>query len=133
MRVALPNWQGRVSPVFDVARGVVLVDVDGGGPVERTAHHLVQSEPLARARELAGFGVDVLICGAISQALERGLAAEGVQIVSRTCGPVDEVLQAYLQGRLAGPAFRMPGCGRRKRTRRRPGRGRCNRIERQEI
>ena len=28
MKVAVPDWEGRVSPVFDVARQVLLVDLD---------------------------------------------------------------------------------------------------------
>lgn len=101
--------------MFDAARTLVLVDVDGERQSERRPHELEHADPLARAHEVARLGADVLICGAISRPLERALTAEGVRVVPRTCGVVDEVLQAFLQRRLSGPAFLMPGCGRRRR------------------
>jgi len=63
--------------------------------------------------------MSVLICGALSQALEALLLAAGLQVVPNTCGPVEEVANAYLSGRLTEGAFLMPGCCRRRRRVRR--------------
>lgn len=123
MRVAVPEWQGRVSPVFDVAEHVILVDVDDASRLDRQWESMRSLSPRERARRLAEWEVDVLICGAISRSLSGELAARGVQVVPLVCGDVHEVLQAYRDGTLEEERFMMPGCGRmRRRGRRRRSR-----------
>jgi predicted Fe-Mo cluster-binding NifX family protein len=67
---------------------------------------------------VAGLGVDVLICGAISAPLRAVLAAEGVRVIPNRCGFVEEVLRAFLSGELTEQAFLMPGCREQPRQRR---------------
>jgi len=124
MKVAIPQWQGRVSPVFDVAGSVLLVDVAGRQVLRREERALTASEPLKRAEQVRQLGADVLVCGAISLPLEASLSYAGVQVIAFTCGTVEEVLAAFMNGQLNGKAFLMPGCrGRRRRflARRRRG------------
>jgi predicted Fe-Mo cluster-binding NifX family protein len=111
VRVAIPQWQGRISPVFDVAGRLLLIDIDNGGELRREERPLARTDPLARAGELLGLGADVLICGAISAPLEAALASSGVRVIGFLCGPVEDVLAAFLHGDLANRAFWMPGCG----------------------
>lgn len=110
MRVAIPVWNGRVSPVFDTARQLLVTEIEEGREPSRTQEELAEGFPLSRARRLAELGVSVLICGAISRPLATLLAATGVRVVSWTAGPVDDVLAAYLGGQLPDPRWRMPGC-----------------------
>jgi len=124
MKVAIPQWQGRVSPVFDVAGNVLVVEVDNG--VEQTRREVVfDAEALQRrAVRLAETGANVLVCGAISWPLEMAIVATGIEVVPQTCGNIEGVLAAFIEGRLDQYAFLMPGCcgRRRRRGRRRPGR-----------
>ena len=116
MRIAIPEWQGRVSPVFDVAVNLLLIDVEGGREVRREQRRLHGADDsLARSGEFLSFGANILICGAISAPVEARLLASGVQVVGFTCGMVDDVLAAYLRGDLANRLFIMPGCKRRWR------------------
>jgi len=130
MKVAIPHWQGRVSPVLDVAGRFLLVDLDEGREVSRQDGSLAATGTLERARELRQAGAQVLICGAVSRPLELALDAAGVQVIPHTCGQVEEVLAAFVSGQLNQKAFLMPGCcGRRRRNqagRRRGGRCRGN-------
>jgi len=112
MRVAIPVWQGGVSPVFDVARSVLLVDLEAGVEQRRRRVPLGETGFLARAGRLRALSVNVLICGAVSWPLERALLSAGIEVVSHVCGDADDVLRAYLTGRLRDRAFLMPGCGR---------------------
>ena len=57
MRVAVPIWNGRVSPVFDTA-GRVLVVESGGADTVRTEHALPPGFPMLRVRRLRELGVD---------------------------------------------------------------------------
>ena len=115
MRVAITNWQGRVSPVFDAAGSVLLIDVDKGRERQREERPLTRTGVLARAGEFLKLGAEVLICGAISAPLEAALVSSGVRVFGFVCGPVEEVLAAFLDGGLARQAFCMPGCGGRRR------------------
>ena len=126
MLVAIPVWQGRVSPVFDVAERLLLVEIDGSGEQSRREQALSDEQPDVRARRVVDLGVRALICGAISRPLESLLAAQGVRVIARVCGNVDEILEAFRAGVLEDDRFAMPGCcGQRRRRGRR--RGRCGR------
>jgi len=118
MRVAVPIWNGRISPVFDTARQVNILALDRGEVVGRETVALAP-DPVPRALGLRERRVDLLICGAISANLEDMVARSGIRVISDICGPVGQVVQAYLDGRLEEPVFRMPGCcGQRRRLRR---------------
>lgn len=110
MKIALPTFNGRISPVFDTARKLVLVEVDGANELSR-GEHAIQSKSFARrAEHINELGVEILLCGAISRPLAMMIAAQGIEVVPFISGEVDEVLGAYLQGRLADPKYFMPGC-----------------------
>ncbi|MGQ9633387.1 MAG: NifB/NifX family molybdenum-iron cluster-binding protein [Bryobacteraceae bacterium] len=111
MRLAIPQHEGRISPVFDVAANLLLVDIENGREVLRRACLLSPADLAARLRELQGLGVDVLLCGAISAPLETLLVTSGIRVISFLCGPVDEVIQVFLNGGFPWPGFCMPGCG----------------------
>lgn len=124
MKVAIPTWGGSVSPVFDVARTLSVVEVGDDG------RRLTHTEPLgetglpARVRRLKSLGVDVLICCGISQPLATMLTAAGVRVVPAVVGPVDQVLEGFLTGQWPQRRFAMPGGrGRRRRMRGRRGWG----------
>jgi predicted Fe-Mo cluster-binding NifX family protein len=118
MKVAIPQWQGRVSPVLDVAERLLVVDLAADGEVSRQDAALAAAGPLERARQLRQTGAEVLICGAISRPLELALQGSGIQIIPHTCGQVEEVLAAFINGQLDAGGFLMPGCrGRRWRFR----------------
>jgi len=118
MKIALPTFNGRISPVFDVAQKLVLVEVDGANELSREEHVIPSKIFARRAAHLSELGVEILLCGAISRPLAMMITAQGIEVVSFISGEVDEVLAAYLQGRLADPTFFMPGCcGRRRQFR----------------
>ena len=125
MRVAISHWQGRVSPVFDVAGNVLLVDVADGREQARENVAINAAQPQARVSLLSEHGAKVLICGAISWPLEMAVSAAGIEVIPQTCGDVESVLAAFINGRLQQDEFLMPGCcGRRRRFRVRCRRGR---------
>ncbi len=124
MKIAIPQWQGRVSPVFDVAGTLLVVDFEEGREVRREEAQLAQTDALGRAAEFARLGADVLICGAISAPLEASLSAAGVRVIGFICGAVEDILAGFVSGELASPAFLMPGCrGRRRQGRNMMARG----------
>jgi predicted Fe-Mo cluster-binding NifX family protein len=115
MRIAIPRWQGRISPVLDSASELMVIDIEAGQELRRDERPLGRTDPLSRAQEIVELGVETVICGAISAAMEARLVSAGVRVIGFTCGPVDEVLGAFLNGDLTQQAFVMPGCQRWRR------------------
>jgi len=125
MKIAIPVWKSRVSPVFDYAGRVLLVDSDSAGEQQGRVEKCLEPLPFQKVGQLRDLGVNVLICGGLSKRLAVRLEALGITVIPWTSGNVDEVLEAYVAGRLPDGRFRMPGCygsqGRRRQCR---GRGR---------
>ncbi|MBN1296651.1 NifB/NifX family molybdenum-iron cluster-binding protein [bacterium] len=122
MRLAIPHWQNRISPVLDVAGTFRLVDIDQGHIIREWDVPMDHALPLDRTRSLAGLGVDAVICGAVSRQLENALTGAGIEILAQICGDVQRVIEAFLTGRLESDVYRMPGCRRRRCSRFRGGR-----------
>lgn len=120
MKIAIPYWHGRISPVFDVAGNVSLVEITDGCEKNRRDISLEAETLGSRIDTLVNAGAEVLVCGAISKPLEMGLTARGVKVIPQTCGDVELVLAAYIKCGLNPNAFLMPGCcGRGNRFRNR--------------
>jgi predicted Fe-Mo cluster-binding NifX family protein len=100
--------------VFDVAERVLLVDFDGEEGDRRRTERLGSTVLHERARRLADWGVDVLVCGAISRPLEMLLSASGIRVIALICGDVERVLRALRDGTLDEEEFAMPGCCRKR-------------------
>lgn len=108
MRIAIPVWNSRVSPVFDVARTIRVTDIDGedGGANQPATHALNPVRPVATLTEL---GVDVLVCSAISAPLAAALSASEIEVISDICGAPDEIIASLAAGDETLDGFRAPG------------------------
>jgi len=116
MKIAVAHWQGRIAPVFDVSDNVCLIQCAEGRELRRERVILNHHDLFQRAKEVVGLKIQILICGAISYPLERALAAAGVRVIGFTCGDLEEVIGAFLNGSLTRPCFRMPGWVPRKKA-----------------
>ena len=109
MRIAIAHWRDRVSPVFDVSDRIVLVDIENGRELQRKDQSLKSRKEFERAQEVCGHGVQVLLCGALSNSMQSALKRTGIQVISFICGDLEDVLNAYVQGRLSDQCYQMPG------------------------
>jgi predicted Fe-Mo cluster-binding NifX family protein len=110
-------WGDILSPVFDSAGTALIVDVEGGKVMAARTEALGPQMPYSRASRLSEWGVQVLICGAISMEFARMLDSFGIEVIGFISGNARQVLDAYLEGTLIQSAYAMPGCQRG------PGRG----------
>jgi predicted Fe-Mo cluster-binding NifX family protein len=117
MKVAIPTWDGRVSPVMDTARHLLVTEFADGSEVSRETVIIPQANISSRVSFLTDLGIDVLICGAISHQFEHMLAASGIEPYPWFRGNVDEIIAAYFDGVLQNDSFLLPGCRRRGRGR----------------
>lgn len=118
MKLGLAVWNGRISPVFDAAKHLLVLEVENGQVVSRLEHGMGTDEPLQKAARLTELGIEALVCGAVSRPLAETIAARGIRLIPFVAGGTEEVLAAFLAGALPNPDMAMPGCcGRRMRHR----------------
>ena len=108
--IAIPISQERISPLLDAAGQLLLVTCQRGREIARKKFILGPMSPKELAQSVAELRVDVLLCAALSQGLQRELERMGVRVQPHLCGDAEAVLQAFYRDRLHRPEFRMPGC-----------------------
>ena len=114
MKIAMPIWNARISPVFDVAQRLIVLTIEADRIIAREKKELGQT-PKEKVQALIRENVSVLICGAISGPLALQVNQAGVELIHDICGAVDEVAESYLCGSFLSSRFIMPGCCRRRR------------------
>jgi predicted Fe-Mo cluster-binding NifX family protein len=130
MRVAITVSQGRVSPVFDVSREAIVLEVDKRRVAASSQQALVTDDLLQKSQQLSNLGINTLVCGAISNEALEQLRAIGIDVIGFVTGEVDTVVEALVEGDLPNATLAMPGCQRancggfRRRRRHRIGRNR---------
>jgi predicted Fe-Mo cluster-binding NifX family protein len=127
MKIAIPEYKGRVSPVFDTCQMLRIFEMDRGHIAARSGTDDWSCLPLElRTNRLRQLGIDVLLCGGVSDWLARQIEAQGIRLVPWLVGDVDDVLRAFIDGGLPDRRFAMPGSwgkGHGWRFRRRGGHG----------
>jgi predicted Fe-Mo cluster-binding NifX family protein len=111
MKVAVTVWEDSVSTACDFCNGLLIFDIEANEMVGRSALSFESQAWSLRVNQLKALGVGVLLCGAISRPLERTLVTAGIQVISWLCGPVEEIIRAYLDGGLSDARFILPGFG----------------------
>jgi predicted Fe-Mo cluster-binding NifX family protein len=124
MKIGIPIFDCRISPVFDYSTHLEVIEIEGG--VEAGSRGIVLDGMgiSERVKVLRNAGVDVLICAGLCKELSHLLESMGIKVISGIIGARDDVLGAYLRDELDDPRFVMPGCWRKRRMR---GRGRYQR------
>ncbi|MEA3358334.1 MAG: NifB/NifX family molybdenum-iron cluster-binding protein [Thermodesulfobacteriota bacterium] len=109
-RIAIPTWNGRVSPVFDAAERLLIIDIKGKKECSRFETEISEANFPVRATRLKKLGVDTLICGAISMPLLYMITNVDIRVIPWISGRAEDVLKAFLDEKLF--QFLMPGTGR---------------------
>jgi len=112
MTVAMPVWQGRISPVLDVASRFLVIQFEKGCEIGRREYVVGQTNLASLVDGIKEMGADIVVCGAVSRPLADWLSGSGLRMMPHVCGEIEPVIQAFLLGRLDQPEFRMPGCYR---------------------
>jgi len=115
MKIALASWKGRIAPVFDVSRTILVMETDHKHILSQKEEILPQDDLFARVEQLVQFDIDTLICGAVSRPLAGMVTAHGIRLIPFVAGDIHDVIEACLDGALPHPSFAMPGCRGRHR------------------
>lgn len=117
MKVAFAVWDNRIAPVFDVAQQIRIIEAEAGQIVREAEERLNGEVPTQKALQLVEHGIGTLVCGAISRPLQIMLTGYGIEVIPFMAGDLQEIIKAWLSGRLNQNHFAMPGCCRRGRNR----------------
>jgi predicted Fe-Mo cluster-binding NifX family protein len=117
MKMALTVWENRISPVFDAAQMLLVVEVENNKIINRHYEPIYPEFPTRLAERLAEMNVVVLICGAISEMPANILEANGIRLVPFIAGDAGEIIDAYVKDVPFISTFLMPGCGHKRRHR----------------
>ena len=110
MKIAIPVWEGKVSPVFDTASRLLILQIENKTETSRFETHLSEQDLTRRCLHIKSLEVDVLICGAISGHFYRMLTVDDIEIIPWVSGAAEDVLEAYMNESLFDSKFLMPGC-----------------------
>lgn len=109
MNIAVTIWGSRISPVFD-SSGKLMITTTRHGKIE--SRRIVPFDPQYPAgymRILRQNDVDVLICGAITNAHAQMIKAGDIHLVSFVTGNFDNVLALYVRDPDQMEKVLMPG------------------------
>ncbi len=126
MKLGLTIWNNRISPVYDSAESILVVEVKETGTEHRQVVHIPLSDVSGKAGLLEGYGIQTLICGAISAAARDELVANGIEVYSFITGEIETILEAWKLNRLRETCYAMPGCRCGQRACRRRNRRGCS-------
>ena len=109
MKIALPVWEGKISPVFDTASKLLVLQLEENKEKYRFETELHEKELARRCSRIKNLDVDLLICGGISRQFYSMLTGSGIHVICWICGVAEDVLNAYCGGTLHRSQFLMPG------------------------
>jgi hypothetical protein len=117
MKVAVPEYQGRIAPVFDCCRRILIVVQN-----EHEEEVIIEEDwsmvpRLARPPRLKELVVQCVLCGGISCWMEEQIRERNIRIIPWISGDLWEVMKAFRNGVIHDQRYAMPGRGACRRTR----------------
>ncbi len=109
MNIAITVWGNRISPVFDAAKNLLLLDVVDGEIVDRVILQVEYARFDWYLELLQKRDVKLLICGAICKTGLGRFAETGIEVIPFITGEVEMLLDHILHGKEITD-FAMPGC-----------------------
>jgi predicted Fe-Mo cluster-binding NifX family protein len=109
MRLAVAIWNDRISPVFDVSRKIIVMDIEKGQVAGKRIEMFTNDNPTHKLSRLSELKVNTLICGAISRPVAEMIDQHGIHVIPFITGDQHEVVAAFLTGLLPSSDLSMPG------------------------
>lgn len=100
MKIAVTYDNGNVFQHFGKTESFKIYEVEDNQVISSEVISSNGTGHGALAGLLAGYAVDVLICGGIGQGAQAALAEAGVELCAGAQGDVDQAVEAYLKGEL---------------------------------
>lgn len=105
-KVAITSWNAIVSPLFDAAGTFLIVGSDSSSKTVDVRNFSLQEKADRCSRD----GVQVVICGAVSNIAQALLQDRNIEVIPWVCGPVENIIEAYRANVNIAEIYAMPGC-----------------------
>jgi predicted Fe-Mo cluster-binding NifX family protein len=99
-KIAIPVFGNRVSSRLDCSESVLLVNIEEGVILRRQEMRWSHDSTLEKIRCMIQEGVQVLICGGLTETCARMLHDTGLEVIPWVRGEIEDVLRQYMQGAL---------------------------------
>lgn len=96
MTIAIPVFQGWVSPYFATAPELLVVQSDGRTVWSKVRVSMAKSPLVERRKRLLALGVDTLICGGMDRATQNWFERRKVRLITNIVGDAQEVLSEIM-------------------------------------
>lgn len=100
--IAIPVFDTRISSRLDCSENVLVVSIDSGSIKRREIIRLLSSNPLEKVNDLIQLGVDVVICGGITDICLNKLKSSHINVIPWIRGDADEILNQFLNDMKGG-------------------------------
>jgi len=100
MKIAIPLFNGRISPRFDFSPEMWVVTVENGVLVEQERFPVTNLNLTQRLDQITSKGVDKVICGGIDRSSLDQLGNRGVEVVPDIMGDAELAFNLFMRGRL---------------------------------
>ncbi len=100
MKIAVPVFNSRISPRFDCAQEMLLVDIADGKIVAQWRISIDGLSSIEKNRMMLNLGVDTLICGGIDHHSMQWLKYHDLLVYAWLSGDVQDILTCFLTGGL---------------------------------
>ncbi len=109
IRIAIPVFNSRISPVLDACSQICIFDCEQKREVNRQNVWVEDLSLPERLTILVNLDVRVVICCAVSDVLHKLLKSKNIQVIAGRVGEIEDVLEAFLCNQLDNQCFLMPG------------------------
>jgi predicted Fe-Mo cluster-binding NifX family protein len=110
MRIIVPIWEDKISPVLDTASKLLILDTADDNSISRTETLFDEQDMSRRCFRICKLAADIVICGAVSRTFSERLKASGIHMIQGISGKTEDIIDAYFNGNLRQSRFLMPGC-----------------------
>lgn len=95
--IAVPVFNNRIAPLFDVAKNIILLSVDLKNKKILNTEYIKDTNIL---EILYSKKFKIIICNAVSRKLQNLIFINNIDVICGITGIIDEVVQQYLNGKL---------------------------------
>lgn len=109
MKIVMPVYDKRISPVFDWCMRVLVVEKLSDNTINKVEMDISEFSEIERIKVLESIGPRTLLCGGISLQLEGIFCYLGIDVISWISGRTDEILNLFLNDSLQPEKVLLPG------------------------
>jgi len=100
MKIAIPAFHSKVSPRFDTAQELVLLEVIDGNVINRERQPLQAYSAAGKIKKLLEEDVDTLICGGIDRLSRQQIGLNRIEVYSWVTGEINDAVSCFLRNGL---------------------------------